>query len=361
MGLFKKLDQKGQLVYGIDYYANGRRYRNLVGPKKALAEAALAKVKTEIAENKFLDKKKDEKIRFDEFAELYLDLHCKVNHAGMKYARSQAEYLKGYFKGKYLHEIDAVAAEQLKRQRMKEVKPATVNRSLAMLRTMFNKAIAWKKYHGENPLKGIKMLNEGPGRLRYLEKEEIKILISNCERHLRPIVILAINTGMRCGEILNLKWQDIDFQRGIIHLYKTKNKEKREVYMNEQVKNVLIDVRKNPRSSYVFVHSNGEKIKDIRKPWFKALRLSGITNFKFHDLRHSFASHLVMSGIDINTVRELLGHKSMAMTIRYSHLSQSHKQRAVDILLQRLDINRSYEKKQEQLTADQIISMSSIV
>jgi site-specific recombinase XerD len=107
--------------------------------------------------------------------------------------------------------------------------------------------------------------------------------------------------------------------------------------MNEQVKTALIRVRKHPESAYIFCNNKGVPVHDIRKSYSTALEKSGITNFRFHDLRHTFASRLVMAGVDLNTVRELLGHKDMTMTLRYAHLAQSHKQRAVDLLGKKVD------------------------
>ena len=221
--------------------------------------------------------------------------------------------------------------ERFKTERIKEVSPATVNRHLACLKSMFNKAIQWGKVE-ENPVKKVKLLKEHNKRLRYLEKEEIVRLLARCSKRLRPIVVLALNTGMRKGEILGLKWQDIDFKRGIIYLYNTKNSERREIPINEMAKTALIRTPKHPESPYVFCDKNGRSFGSIRKSFFTAMKKSGIINFRFHDLRHSFASHLVMSGVDLNTVRELMGHKSLEMTLRYAHLSPDHKRRAVDIL-----------------------------
>ncbi|MFC1667090.1 site-specific integrase [Candidatus Omnitrophota bacterium] len=134
------------------------------------------------------------------------------------------------------------------------------------------------------------------------------------------------------GEILGLKWQDIDFSRRIIYLLDTKNGEKRELPMNDTVKTALLRTLRHPDSPYVFGDKNGRPFRDIRKSFFTAIRKSGIINFRFHDLRHTFSSHLVMSGVDLNTVRELLGHKSLKMTLRYAHLSPNHKGRAVELL-----------------------------
>ena len=197
-----------------------------------------------------------------------------------------------------------------------------------------------------NPVKGVKLLKEDNKRLRYLEKEEIVKLLANCRQHLKPIVILALNTGMRRGEILNLKWRDVDIKRDVIYLLNTKSGEKREQPINEQVKTALIRTRKHPQSPYVFYKKDGSPIGDIKKSFFTALIKSGINNFRFHDLRHTFASHLVMSGVDLNTVRELMGHKSIEMTQRYAHLSPNHKKRAVDILNKRMDTIWTPEHKE---------------
>ncbi|MFH1014692.1 MAG: tyrosine-type recombinase/integrase [Nitrospirota bacterium] len=321
----------------IDYYAYGKRKRIKIGPSKALAENVLRKLRVEIAENKYLDIKKEQKIKFEDFADEYLELHSKPNNRSwFKSDRHNLNNLKAHFSGKYLHEITPLLIEKYKVERSREVSPATVNRNLACLKSMFNRAIEWDKAQ-ENPVRKVKLFRENNKRLRYLEREEIVKLLANCKRNLKSIVIVALNTGMRKGEILGLKWHDVDFKRGIIYLLNTKNSEKREIPMNEQVKTALIRTRKHARSPYIFCKPDGKPYGDIKKSFFTAMKKSDIINFRFHDLRHTFASQLVMSGIDLNTVRELLGHKSLEMTLRYSHLSPDHKKRAVDILARRLD------------------------
>ncbi|MCM8778670.1 MAG: tyrosine-type recombinase/integrase [Candidatus Omnitrophica bacterium] len=323
----------------------------------------LKKRKVEIAERKFLDIRREEKIKFEDFAEEYLELHCKPNNKSWRgFDRHNINALKKYFSGKCLYEITPLLVEKFKAERVKEVSPATVNRNLACLKSMFNRAIEWGKAK-ENPVKKVKLFRENNKRLRYLEKEEIIKLLANCNKHLRPIVVVALNTGMRKGEILGLKWHDVDFRRGIIYLLNTKNGEKREIPMNEQVKTALIRVRKHLESPYIFCKPDGKPYGNVRKSFYTALKKSGIINFRFHDLRHTFASQLVMSGVDLNTVRELMGHKSLEMTLRYSHLSPDHKKRAVDILNKRMDTfwtpevkSESGEKKTELVTLSNIIS-----
>ncbi len=329
--------KKGKDYY-IDYYVQGKRKREKIGASKTLAETVLKKRKVEIAENKFLDIKREQKTKFEDFADEYVEIYLKPNNRSWRKAEAHnIKRLKSYFGGKYLYEITPLLVEKFKIQRSKEVSPATTNRALTCLRSMFNRAIAWGKFQGANPVKGVKFFKENNARLRYLEKEEIARLLKYCRGHLKPIVILALNTGMRKGEILNLKWRDIDFTRGIIYLLRTKNNERREIPMNEAVKTALIRVKKHPESPYVFCGKDGKPFTEVRTSFFTALKKADIINFRFHDLRHTFASHLAMSGVDLNTVRELMGHKSLEMTLRYSHLSPDHKKRAVDILGRRMD------------------------
>jgi integrase len=203
------------------------------------------------------------------------------------------------------------------------------------------------------------LLKEDNKRIRYLEREEIKRLIDNCASHLKPIVTVAVFTGMRKSEILGLKWQNIDIECGILYLLETKNGERREVIINDTVKRTLIAVPKHPSSPYVFCEKDGKPYTNVRKSFDAALRKCGIIDFRFHDLRHTFASQLVMSGVDLKTVQELLGHKSIEMTMRYSHLSPSHKKRAVEILDRQMGTILTLEPKSTAVEQD--LSFSNLL
>ena len=327
--------QKGDNYY-IDYRVNGRRKRTTIGPNRKLAEAVLQKRKVEIAENKYLDIKKDQRVKFKDFAHTYMENHAKPNKRSWK--TTDEKYLRNLipvFGEKYLYEIDSMIIERYKAKRKEKVSTATVNRELALLKCMFNRAIDWN-IAIENPMRKVRLFKENNWRTRYLEKEDIAKLLNNCSPRLRAIVVVALNTGMRKSEIQNLKWKDIVFQKGYLMLHHTKNGEKRFVPLNHVTREALIAVRKHPESSYVFCDESGNPY-NFRKSFETALRKSGIFDFRFHDLRHTFASHLVMSGVDLNTVRELLGHRSVNMTLRYSHLSPDHKTRAVEILGNKMD------------------------
>lgn len=332
MSIFKK----GHNWY-IDYYVHGRRKREKIGPSKKLTENILAKRKLAIAENRFLDIKKTNKVTFSELSNLYLELHSKPNKKSWRSSdENSIKRLKAFFHGMKLYEVTQELVEQYKVRRAKNVAPASVNRELACLKHMFNKAIEWGKVEN-NPAIKVKLYRESNSRLRYLEKEEIKKLIDNCNDTLRPVVILAIYTGMRQGEMLSLKWHDVDLRRGIIYVLNTKNSEAREIPMCNIVRQTFVDICKHPESPYVFCKKNGKPYGRLRKSFLQALKKSDILNFRFHDLRHTCASHLAMSGVDLNTIRDILGHKSLKMTQRYAHLSRDHKRRAMDIFGHQMD------------------------
>ncbi|MHB8232054.1 MAG: site-specific integrase [bacterium] len=172
-----------------------------------------------------------------------------------------------------------------------------------------------------------------------MSEEEADTLISNCEPYLRPIVVTALNTGMRKGEILSLTWDRVDLKNRIILLDKTKNGERREIPVNDTLYRALSGLTR--RLDIKLVFPNPETLKqyyDLKGTFGRALAKSHITDFRFHDLRHTFASRLVMKGIDLTTVKELLGHKDVKMTLRYAHLAPAHIRKAVEILDDRCKI-----------------------
>ncbi|NQU94795.1 MAG: site-specific integrase [Candidatus Omnitrophica bacterium] len=325
MSIYKK-----EKSYYIDYYAHGKRKREKIGPSRKLAESVLAKRKLAMAENRFLDIKKASKTTFYELCDLYIELHAKPNKRDWR--RSDLLHQrrsKEFFGNARLHTITQEQVEQYKAKRLSSVSPATVNRELSSLKHMFNKAIEWGKVE-INPAHRVKKLRENNARLRYLEKEEIKTLIDNSNATLQPVLVVAVSTGMRRGEILNLKWRDIDINKGIIYVLRTKNHEAREVPMCDTVKQIFIKTEKRPNSPFIFCRKNGKPYGKLDKSFLQALNKSGILNFRFHDLRHTFASQFMMAGGELNTLRELLGHKDIKMTLRYSHLSRDHKRRAME-------------------------------
>lgn len=330
MGVFKKHGS-----WYIDYYVNGRRKREKIGPNKRQAELVLKKRKVQIAEGKFFDIKKKPKVKFEEMARTYLESYSKPHKKSWRRDETCINNLLPHFEGKLLHEITPLDIDNYKKERVKRVSPRTVNIEVKFLKAMYNKAISWGKADS-NPTNSVQLFREEKGRIRYLEKKEIGKLLKTCSDHLRPIVVAVLNTGMRKAEVLNLKWEDVDFGRKIVNI-EGKWGQRREVPINKALYRILRALEKKKNGPYVFCNKKGQPYGDITKGFKGALRRAGINNFRFHDLRHTFASHLVMAGVDLKTVQELLGHKTIGMTMRYAHLSPNHKRLAVEKMCSRVD------------------------
>ncbi|MEO0124515.1 MAG: tyrosine-type recombinase/integrase [candidate division WOR-3 bacterium] len=335
-------------VWYIDYSFNGRRVRRAVGTSKKMAELALKEIELKIVKGKFLGIAETKEVLFDNLCAEYLNF-SKANKAAQSYRRDQVNVknLLKSFSGKLVSEISAYELERYKSLRVKEVTPASVNRELSCIKHMFNKAVQWG-YLKENPLRLVMKFKEPPGRVRYLTEEEIDKLLDCCANHLRPIVVTALNTGMRKGEILNLRWSDVDLKNRVITLKRTKNNEIRMVPINQVLYNELLKIEKRYGSQYVFADKNGKPYGDIKNGFNHALKRAGISDFRFHDLRHTFASRLVMVGVDIRTVQELMGHKDIKMTMRYSHLSNLHLREAVKKLEYGTNLAQGIQDKKEE-------------
>ena len=166
-----------------------------------------------------------------------------------------------------------------------------------------------------------------------LEKiPEIRALLRVCSDHIRSIVVTALNTGMRRSELLNLRWPDVDLKNRKITVINAKNNESRVIPINQTLYQELFALYKKVKAEYVFSGRNGRPFKDIKKGFYSALKKAGIKDFRFHDLRHTFGSHLVMQGVDLRTVQQVMGHKDIKMTMRYAHLSPEYVQMAVEKL-----------------------------
>jgi integrase len=212
---------------------------------------------------------------------------------------------------------------------LKRRSPATVNRHLAALSKAFTNAVReWHWLH-DNPLRRVAKETEPQGRVRFLSDKERKALLAACRESTLPelylIVLLALTTGMRRGELLGLRWPNVDPERRLIVLNKTKNHERRSVPV---VPDVVALLRKHAKvrqldSDLLFPGNEGRPV-DIDRAWYAALRAAKIKDFRFHDLRHTAASYLAMSGATTPELAAVLGHKTLAMVKRYAHLSDQH-------------------------------------
>ena len=319
--------QRGQIWY-VDYYYDGRRIRKKVGSEKD-AENALAAIKADILRGEYRFKK-DSRISFEDFAERYLE-YGKINKKrSWQRDRWSIENLNSHFKGKLFSKITPLQIEDYKRKRLEKVLPATLNRELACLRHMFNLAKKWKVVY-ENPVNEVKFLQERKIEIRVLTREEAERLIDAVPDYLKPIIVIALNTGMRRGEILNLRWNDIDFDKYYIFIKEAKSGVARKVPMNSLVAETLKDIKRE--SNFVFYNpKKRDRRKNVYTAFKSACRKIGIPDFRFHDLRHTAATLMVMGGVDLVTVKEILGHSRIEMTMRYAHPTSENKRKAVAVL-----------------------------
>lgn len=213
--------------------------------------------------------------------------------------------------------------------------PATVNRYLSTLRAIFYMAIENDKLE-KTPFRKIKMAKENNERVRFLSEEEEISLFTILPKEYHPLVIIAINTGLRWSEQSNLKWEDIDFKQEIITVRHSKPGWKRYIPMNSMVIQTLRTLPRKINNPYVFFGQGENRVRSLPHCWEKYLDDAGIQDFHWHDLRHTFASRLVMAGVPIFTVQGLLGHCTIKMTERYSHLQPGHYKDAVEVLMKKL-------------------------
>ena len=337
MGSFEKA--KGSGDWWIRYSDQfGHIHREKVGPK-SLAQKAYAKRKTQIREGLFFPEKLGQRkdMLFKDMAKLYLEEHSKVNKRSYPSDCHVMVRLKQAFGEKALSEITVQDVERLKGRIAQEVSVATVNRHLALLSGVFNKALAWKKTKA-NPVSEVKKFKENNERTRYLtEEEEPRLKAVFPEEHWSKVEI-AYNTGLRRGEQFNLKWTDVNFHARTITIQDSKNGEKGYVKMNDRVIEILRNLPSRLKSEWVFPSETGDTplnannfINRVFDPALKDKKAK-ISDFRWHDLRHTFGSRLAMAAVDLRTIQELMRHKTIKMTLRYTHLSPTHTLEAVNKL-----------------------------
>jgi integrase len=207
---------------------------------------------------------------------------------------------------------------------------ATENRYLALLGHVFTIAVKEWSWVATNPVRNVRKLKEPPGRIRYLTDEERTKLLNVCRESKSPllylVVILALSTGMRKGEIMTLRWHQVDLEQQRITLYKTKNGDVRVVPLIGVAHELMSASAESThdRNDMLFPGKLKDTPADIDTAWKNAVTAAGLTDFRFHDLRHSTASYLAMDGATSLEIGAVLGHRTLSMVKRYSHLGPSH-------------------------------------
>ncbi|MEW5765959.1 MAG: tyrosine-type recombinase/integrase [Acidobacteriota bacterium] len=327
---------------------NGK-YRRHITRTKGEARAYLEKVRTMMRECRYLDRRKEVKTTFNEAVERFLawgsaNLRPSTSKSDHRIAKLWlASPLLG---GRRLDKITAGDVERYRQARLRDrsrhgdreqkhlVSKREVDLEISRLKRLFNLALDWGLCES-NPVARVRLFNEEVKRTRYLTHEEEERLLDVAGPYLRRVILFALHTGMRRAEILGLRWQDVDFRSAVAKIPATRAKGRRDrfVPLNAVALSIL---RETPQpldgQALVFGNAKGRPQENLERLWRLALKVSEVENFRFHDLRHTYASRLVMGGVDLPVLRELLGHQDFAMTLRYAHLSQSRLKEAVTLL-----------------------------
>jgi integrase len=316
-------------AWTIGYTVGGRRVREAIGTNRQMAENILKKRIVEALEDRHFDKRNEGRIPFSEFSATYVE-RCISILKSAKTERDRVQFWVREFGSRPIGQISRAELQDWQARKRQTCKPATVNRIMCRLRHMFNRAVDWELLD-QSPMKGIKFLPENNARLRYLSREECDRLVESCiAPHLRGIVTVALHTGMRSGEIRSLQWKDLDFDSGFIIIRDSKNGEPRHVPMDSTVVDLFRNYPRTTGSQFVFTNAAGERLGWVQHAYRRALARAGLSDLHFHDLRHTFASQWMMAGGELYSLRDILGHKTIAMTQRYAHLSPAYKRKMVD-------------------------------
>lgn len=368
-GFYVRVEPSGRGAYYYEHcFPSGQRQKKRLGEigvmKASDARDLALKAKVECAERSNPNvKSKFPKITLREFLSGHCDDYAKGNlKTGLGYTNAIRRAFPA-FMNLHLDEINVYEVDRWKGSYLKGRKPNTVNRAIAYLKAMMNKAVEWNLI-AANPMRDAKLMKlDKKHRVRWLTDAEEKLLMeallaresairqkrasanewreargyelmTSLEEgfadHLLPMVLLSMNTGMRQGELFNLRWRSVDFDRMRITVEGAYSKtfQTRLIPMNQMVFATLKRwAEQNPenaiRDELVFASPRtGNAIRDVKVGWSKVLKTTGIQDFRWHDMRHHFASKLSMKGVSLQIIREVLGHSGIEMTLRYAHLDQ---------------------------------------
>lgn len=337
-GVFEKV--KGSGEWWICYHdADGRRRREKAGTKAVALRLYIKRKQQALEGVKLPENLKTRKTTFGELMDAALEYTSQnTPEGGEKRYKCRMSLIRDSFGAV---PADSITPEELSRwlteqKKKNDWRPATANRYKAFFSLCFRLGMQNGKCK-TNPARLVKRLPEDNERTRFLsdeEEERIREVIErDCPEHL-PELDIALHCGMRQGEQYKLLWSDVDLDGPRAKLRKTKNKSTRYAPLNEVARKALLQLTEGIEEDQecLFMGERGAPLKKPRYWWDKVIREAGIEDFHWHDLRHTFASRLVMAGVDLRTVAQLLGHKTLQMVMRYSHLSQSHELGAVERL-----------------------------
>lgn len=327
----------------VTYHAEVRRKnaKSLRDSFNTLTEAKnwVRKTESAILDGKWVPDNKTRKYTLADLIDKYTRLHLSKHPRRLKDQSSHLKWWQENYGKRALIEITPSLLAEAKEELLNGItsretprKNSTVNRYFSTLSRAFTLAYQEWQWITENPFKRVSKLKENGGRNRFLSREELHSLLECCKKsknpHLYGMVLIAATMGLRFGETVNLKWKHIDFENGFVTLETTKNGDRRFVPLPDQLANYLRNLKLDYLpEEFIFPSKDPAKRNPssiIRKAFQKALKEAKIENFKYHDLRHTCASHLAMNGATQGELMEILGHRSPIMTKRYAHFSKEH-------------------------------------
>lgn len=328
---------KRNKIWYVDYRIDGKRVRKRIGTSKKVAELELKNIEVQLAKGEVetLNRKKKLNEYIEEFIEfLKANKKPETQRRYLNALSNFQEFLADYPHVTFLSHITTRIVESYKQDRIKQAAPKTVYFELSLLNYFFNVAIKYR-YILKNPIAEVERPKWKQKQPRFLSKEEINLILDNCGKRLYPIFLTFLYTGIRKDELRNLEWTDIDFENRIIRInvkdfWEPKNGLSRTIPMKDDLYNVLKKLDR--KSRWVFSNKSGNQVNHIRRALVSVCDRIGIENVNLHTFRHTFASHLLMSGVDLPTVQKLLGHKDINTTMIYAHLAPEHLMHAVNKL-----------------------------
>ena len=342
MGVYKvTYPGTGKVSYGVDYRdPGGRKSRRIVSDRKKVADAIWAKIHVELETGAYYDRKQIKTFTIKDLIEKYLEWFR--GRRSFETEKIHLSAIAAHFDHKIVCDItehDVIAFRNVRQDTSTRNgtlrTPAAVNREISVLKRLLGKAVTWGMAR-TNVASGVKPLKEPKGRLHYLEVEEAGRLLQEAVRsenpHLYPILLTALETGMRRGEIMKLRCPDLDIKTGRIYIPDTKIGEPRHAPVSSRLMVVLSKIPPRPDADYFFAGKDGEPYHDVRTSFENACRRAGIKDFHFHDLRHTFVTHMIDAGIDLYVIGKIVGHSNATMTERYGHLVKGRDKEAVEKL-----------------------------
>jgi integrase len=354
MAVIKKNDS-----WWIDIYLNGRRVRRKVGPDKRTAQLVEKDLKVKAARGEWLGIEEAKRITFESFCDEFLKkMVGKAPSTYSNYELACRLHLKPFFKGKYLSSIRAKDVDEFVHMRAHEAKPNTVNRELTLIKTLYHTAMKWG-YVAGNPAKDIPRLRIPEMEPPYLTRDQVASLYPHCKDWFYTFVAIALNTGLRMNEIRSLTWDDVDLRDRVIKIrsdedFTTKGRKNRELPISEFLYQVLRKAPRHIRCPYVIFTKEGVVPWEngVRKRFRTARKRAGLPHFRIHDFRHTFGTLLAAEGVDVVTIKNLLGHANLKTTMRYLHAAPDRNKWAVENL--RLDGTTQAEMDREKGRNDEL-------